>query len=63
MTMSSSDLTKMIIDSLSDGYDDEELREEAGREMYNEISQLPGSSVIRTVIRRLCERIEALEGE
>ena len=63
MTMSSSDLTKMIIDSLSDGYDDEELREEAGREMYNEISQLPGSSVIRTVIRRLCERIEDLEGE
>ena len=61
--MSSSDLTKMIIDSLSDGYDDEELREEAGRELYNEISQLPGSSVIRTVIRRLCERIEDLEGE
>lgn len=61
--MSSSDLTKMILDSLSDGYDDEELREEAEKELYNEISQLSGSSVIRAAIRRLCEHIENLEEE
>lgn len=63
MTMSSSDLTKMIIDSLSDGYDDEENREEAERELYHEISQLSGSSVIRIAVQRLCERIEDLEME
>lgn len=61
--MNSSDLTKMIIDSLSDGYDDEDDRKEAERELYHEISQLSGNSVIRIAVQRLCERIEDLEME
>ena len=61
MTMSSSDLTKMIIDSLSDGYDDEENREEEEKILYGEISLLPGDSLIRAALERLCERVEDLE--
>lgn len=61
MTMSSSDLTKMIIDSLSDGYDDEENREEEEKILYGEISLLPGDSLIRVALERLCERVEDLE--
>lgn len=60
MTMSSSDLTKRIIDSLSDGYDDEENREEEERNLYGEISLLPGDSLIRASLERLCERVEDL---
>ena len=61
MPVSSSELTKMIIDTLSDGYDDEENREEAERVLYNELSQLPCDSFIRIALQRLCERIGDLE--
>ena len=60
MTMSSSDLTKMIIDSLGDK---EEDREDAGRELYNEVSQLAGSSLIREAIQKLCKKISVLESK
>ena len=59
--LSSSELARMIIDALSDGYDDEENREEAETALYNELSQLPGNSFIRILLQRLCERIEDLE--
>ena len=58
--MSSSDLTKMILDSLGDK---EEDREDAGRELYNEVSQLAGSSLIREALQKLCEKISILEGK
>ena len=61
--MNSIELAKIIIDSLSDGYDDEENREEAETALYNELSQLPGSSFIRVALQRLCERVEELETE
>ena len=58
--MNSSELTRRIIDCLSDGYDDEENREEAETELYNELSQLNGNSVIKAALLRLCETIEEL---
>ena len=61
MPVSSSELSRMIVDALSDGYDDEESREETEIVLYNELSQLSGDSVIRTSLQRLCERIEDLE--
>lgn len=61
MPVNSSELARMIVDALSDGYDDEENREEAETALYNELSQLPGNSFIRIVLQRLCERIEDLE--
>lgn len=59
--ISSSELTRMIVDTLSDGYDDEENREEAETALYNELSQLRGNSFIRIALQKLCERIEDLE--
>ena len=63
MSINSSELSRMILDALSDGYDDEENREETGIALYNELSQLSGNSVIRIALQRLCERIEDLEEE
>lgn len=59
--ISSSNLSTNIIDCLSDGYDDEENREEEETMIFNEVSQLSGDSIIRVVLQRLCERIEELE--
>ena len=49
-----------IIDCLSDGYDDEENREEAEIALYNELSQLNGNSTIKVALLKLCETIEEL---
>lgn len=59
--MNSNDLSVKIIDCLSDGYDDEENREEEEIMLFSELSQLSGDSIIRIVLQRLCERIEELE--
>lgn len=61
MPVNSSELSRMILDALSDGYDDEENREDTGKALYNELSQLPGDSFIRVALQRLCERVEELE--
>lgn len=61
MPISSSALSRKILDALSDGYDDEESREETEITLYNELSQLSGDSFIRVALQRLCERIEDLE--
>ena len=58
--MNSSELARKIIECLSDGYDDEENREEAETELYNELSQLNGNSTIKTALLKLCETIEEL---
>lgn len=58
--MNSSELARKIVDCLSEGYDDEENREEAGITLYNELSQLNGNSAIKTALLRLCETIEEL---
>lgn len=38
--INSAELAKKIIDCISDGYDDEKIREETGMKLYNELSQL-----------------------
>ena len=61
MPVNSSELARMIVDALSDGYDDEENREETETALYNELSQLSGNSLIKIALRQLCERVEELE--
>lgn len=55
------DLPDRICDCISDGYDDEEYREEATTALYNELSQINNNSNIKAAFVRLCERIEELE--
>ena len=59
--MNSAELAKRIFDCLSDGYDDEEYREKAELELYNELSQVGNGNSVKTALLRLCERIEELE--
>jgi hypothetical protein len=58
--MNSSELARKIVDCLSDGYDDEENREETEIELYNELSQFNGNSAIKAALLRLCGIIEEL---
>mgnify|MGYP004580216175 FL=1 len=58
--MNSVELAKRIVDCLSDGYDDEENREEVETSLYNELSQLKGDSIVKAAILKLCETIEEL---
>lgn len=58
--MNSAELTKRIIDCISDGYDDKELEQQAINDLEMEL-WLKGEK-IKTVILRLCERIEDLGG-
>lgn len=59
--INSSELAKRICDCLSDGYDDEESREETEMALYNELSQIGNDSFIKAAFLRLCERVEELE--
>ena len=59
--MNSSELAKRICDCLSDGYDDEEFREETETALYNELSQISNDSFVKTTLLRLCERVKELE--
>ena len=58
--MNSAELAKMNCDWLSDGYDDEEFREETETALYNELSQISNDSFIKNALLRLCERVEEL---
>lgn len=59
--MNSFELAIKIFDCLSDGYDDEEFREEVVTALYNELSQISNDSFIKTALLKLCERVEELE--
>ena len=59
--MNSAELAKRIFDCLSEGYDDEESREETETALYNELSQISNDSLVRVALLRLCERVEELE--
>lgn len=61
--MNSSELAKRICDCLSDGYDDEEFREETETALYNELSQISNDSFVKAALLRLCERVEELESD
>lgn len=56
--MNDAELTKRIIDCISDGYDDEEIREETEMKLYNELSQLNNDNPIKAALIKLCEAIE-----
>lgn len=56
-----SKLSQKIFDALSDGYDDEEGREQAETDLYNELSQIESGSIIRTALYKLCERVEDVQ--
>ena len=59
--MDNAELTKRIFDCLSDGYDDEENREETENLLYDSLSQLDKDDPIKAALIRLCETIEELE--
>lgn len=59
--MDNAELTKRIFDCLSDGYDDEENREEAENLLYDSLSQLDKDDPIKAALSGLCETIEELE--
>lgn len=59
--MNNAELAKRIFDCLSDGYDDEEQREETETKLWNELSQISNDSNIKAAFTSLCERIEELE--
>lgn len=61
--MNSYELAKRFCDCLSEGYDDEEFREETETVLYNELSQISNDSFIKAALLRLCERVEELESE
>ena len=61
VSINSAELAKRIIDCISDGYDDEENREETAIELYNELSQIDSNNIIKNAMVSLCERIEELE--
>ena len=53
------ELASRICDCISDGYDDEELREDAENDLYSKLEET--TDFIAKVLERLCERIEDLE--
>lgn len=59
--MNSSKLSKRIVDCLSDGYDDEENRDETENLLYDSLSQISNDNPIKIVLIRLCETIEELQ--
>lgn len=56
--INSAGLAKRIVDCISDGYDDEEIREETEMKLYNELSQLNNDNPIKAALIKLCEAIE-----
>lgn len=61
--MNSYELVKKICDCLSDGYDDEQSREETEIALYNELSQIKNDSFIKAALLRLCECVEDLKSD
>ena len=59
--INSAELAKRIVDCISDGYDDEEYREETEDLLYDSLSQLNNDNPIKAVLIELCETIEELE--
>lgn len=59
--MNSAELAKRICDCLSDGYDDEESREETETALYKELLLIDTDSFIKAALIKLCERVEELE--
>ena len=54
------ELVKKICECVSDGYDDEETREEDENRLLAEIELLEKNSYIRAALECLCNRVEDL---
>ncbi len=54
-------LATKICDCISDGYDDEEYREESEKALYTELKKLSRGNILKAALTSLCERIEELE--
>lgn len=59
--MSARELAEKIVDCLSDGYDDEENKDEIENLLYDSLSQISNDNPIKIVLVRLCETIEELQ--
>lgn len=59
--MNNADLAKRIFDCLSNGYDDEEEKDETEAILYNELLQISNDSFIKAAFIALCEKIENAE--
>ena len=55
------ELAKRICDCVSDGYDDEEAREEDENRLRAELEELEDDSYILAALKLLCTRVEDLE--
>lgn len=55
------ELAEKVVGCLSDGYDDEENRDEAENLLYDSLSQISNDNSIKIVLIRLCETIEELQ--
>lgn len=59
--MENYDLAEQVVSCLSDGYDDEEHKEETVMALYEELADISDDSFLKAALTRLCERIEELE--
>ena len=61
MELNTRELAEKVVDCLSDGYDDEENRDEIENLLYDSLSQISNDNPIKIVLVRLCETIEELQ--
>lgn len=61
MELNTRELVEKVVDCLSDGYDDEENRDETENLLYDSLSQISNDNPIKIVLVRLCETIEELQ--
>lgn len=61
MELDTRELAEKVVDCLSDGYDDEESRDETENLLYDILSQISNDNPIKIVLVRLCETIEELQ--
>lgn len=61
MELDTRELAEKVVNCLSDGYDDEENRDETENLLYDSLSQISNDNPIKIVLVRLCETIEELQ--
>lgn len=59
--MKNRDIAELIFNSLSDGYDNEEERQETVAELAAELEQLEEGATLKAALIALCERVEELQ--
>ena len=59
--MKNRDIAEMIFNTLSDGYDNEEDRQETEAELAAELDKLEEGATLKAALIALCERVEELQ--